>query len=342
MNSVLITGSQGFVGSYLCSEFLEADYKVYGIDNYSKYGEIERRHDIHKNFTFRNLDLTKTTDLSTELQEWNFDYIIAGAAMIGGISYFHKYAYDLLATNERILANTFDFAIKRFQLGALKRILVLSSSMVFERTNVYPTPEDEIERCAPPLSTYGFQKLASEYFCKGAWEQYQLPYTIIRPFNCIGVGEEKARGAEPVTSGEIKLLLSHVVPDLTIKILKKQDPLHILGDGKQVRHYTNGKDLARGIRIALESDKAINEDFNISHPQPTSVLELAKLIWSKIRPEKPFRYVSDKPYEYDVQYRSPDVKKAKEILGFEAKISLGESLDEIIPYYKKRLEKGYF
>ena len=61
--------------------------------------------------------------------------------------------------------------------------------------------------------------------------------------------------------------MSHVVPDLVQKILKGQDPLHILGDGDQVRHYTYGGDLARGIRLAIESPAALNEDFNLSTPR---------------------------------------------------------------------------
>ena len=120
--------------------------------------------------------------------------------MIGGISYFHKYAYDLLANNERILASTFDLAIKLYQEHNLERIITLSSSMVFENTEVYPTPETEVAVCPPPMSTYGFQKLSCEYFCKGAFEQYGLPYTIIRPFNCVGAGEDEAAGDHEVKS----------------------------------------------------------------------------------------------------------------------------------------------
>ena len=122
------------------------------------------------------------------------DQIIAGAAMIGGISYFHAYAYDLLAENERILAATFDAAIDAFKAGRMKKITVISSSMVFESSTVFPTPEGEQLHSPPPLSTYGFQKLAAGIFARGAWEQYQLPYTIIRPFNCVGVGEGRALG----------------------------------------------------------------------------------------------------------------------------------------------------
>ena len=114
--------------------------------------------------------------------------------------------------------------------------------------------------------------------------------------------------------------------------MKGQDPLHILGQGNQVRCYTNGKDLARGIRIVMESEKAINNDYNISTPVATTVLELAEIIWKKINQNKPFRYISDKPFNYDVQKRIPDVSKAKNELGFESQVSLEDSVEEVISY----------
>ncbi len=120
------------------------------------------------------------------------DQVVAAAAMIGGISYFHEFAYDLLAENERILASTFDAAIAARKAGHLQRVIVVSSSMVYESATVFPTPEGAQFTSPPPVSTYGFQKLASEYFAKGAWEQFKLPYTIVRPFNCVGIGERRA------------------------------------------------------------------------------------------------------------------------------------------------------
>jgi nucleoside-diphosphate-sugar epimerase len=220
--------------------------------------------------------------------------------------------------------------------NGLKRIIVLSSSMVFENTDIYPTPETEVLTSPPPSSTYGFQKLASEFFAKGAWEQYKLPYTIVRPFNCVGIGEEKALGDSEISSGNIKLMLSHVLPDLINKIKNGQDPVHILGSGDQIRCYTNGKDIGKAIRMIIESEQAINEDFNISIATPTSVLELAEMIWNKINPNKPFSYVSDDPFEYDVKKRVPDVSKAKDIIGFEASINLSESIDEVLEYLNDR------
>jgi nucleoside-diphosphate-sugar epimerase len=335
MKKILLTGSQGFIGSYICNELLSKGYKVVGVDNFQKYGEVTRAHDTHPNFKLYKTDVLSNDFLEiVDVEKPNM--IIAGAAMIGGISYFHKFAYDLLATNERILAQTFDAAISAHKKGYLERIIVLSSSMVFEETSIYPTPESAIKTTPPPASTYGFQKLASEYFAKGAWEQYQLPYSIVRPFNCVGVGEDDSIVEHEVTSGNIKLMMSHVLPDLINKTLKGQDPLHILGEGNQVRCYTNGKDLARGIRLVIESKEAINEDFNISTPVATSVLELAQIIWNNINPDKPFRYNIDTPYEYDVQKRVPNVDKAKEILNFESEISLEESINEVINYLKNK------
>ena len=335
---ILVTGSAGFIAGYLVQELLEHGHEVVGIDNHSKYGPVAKSYDNHPNYAL-TVGNVKDVDLMKKLVA-DCDQVIACAAIIGGISLFHEYAYDLLAENERIIASTFDAAIHAFQKGKLKKINVLSSSMVFESTSVFPTPEGEQLRCPPPLSTYGFQKLACEYFAKGAWEQYKLPYTIIRPFNCVGTGEGRALCDKEIMSGNVKLAMSHVVPDLVQKVCKGQDPLHILGEGNQIRHYTYGGDLARGIRLCVESGKAVNEDFNLSTAVSTSVLELAEIIWQKINGNKPFSVVSDPAFTYDVQKRVPNVDKALKVLGFEASTSLSVALDEIIPWIKTQVELG--
>ncbi|MET7395286.1 NAD-dependent epimerase/dehydratase family protein [Dactylosporangium sp. NPDC005572] len=339
MAKVLVTGSAGFIGGYVVEELLSRGYQVVGLDNYSKYGPVTRSYDSHPDYRFVEGD-ARDVDLVTELLD-GCDHFIAGAAMIGGISYFHAYAYDLLATNERIMASSCDAAIKAHQSGTLKKMTYLSSSMVFESTTHWPSKEGDERTVAPPLSSYGFQKLAVEYYAKAAWDQYKLPYTIVRPFNCVGVGEGRALGEVEVLSGNVKLAMSHVVPDLVQKIVKGQDPLHILGSGEQVRHYTYGGDLAKGIIAAMEHEKAFNEDFNISTAESTNVLELAEVIWRKIKgPDVPFSVVSDDPYEYDVQKRVPDVSKAKAVLGYEATTSLDEMLDEVIPWVTEAVKEG--
>ena len=335
---ILVTGSAGFVAGYLIDELLSNGHEVVGIDNYSKYGKIEKSYDGNPKYHFVEGDV-KDTDLMKELIE-DCDQVIAIAAMIGGITYFHTYAYDLLAENERIIASTFDAALWAKKYKHLEKINVLSSSMVYECCHTYPSKEGYQLDCPPPMSTYGFQKLACEYFAKGAWEQYKLPYTIIRPFNCVGTGEQRAKNEKEILSGNVKLAMSHVVPDIINKVYKGQSPLHILGSGNQIRHYTYGGDLAKGIRICVESERAINEDFNLSTPVSTTVKELSSLIWKKINGDIPLEFIHDKAFEYDVQKRVPSVEKASELLGFEAKTDLDTTLDEVIPWVCKQIDMG--
>ena len=339
MPKVLITGSSGFIGGYVVEELLSRGYDVVGLDNYSKYGRVTKSYDAHPRYTFVEGDAVDVELMTNLLMDC--DHFIAGAALIGGISYFHAYAYDLLANNERIMASTCDAAIRAHRQGKLEKVTYLSSSMVYESSQHWPSVEGDQRKIPPPLSSYGFQKLAVEYFAQAAYDQYKLPFTIVRPFNCVGIGEGRALGEVEVLSGNVSLAMSHVVPDLVQKILKGQDPLHILGSGEQIRHYTYGGDLAKGIVRCMESPKALNEDFNISTSESTSVLELAELIWNKIhKSTKPFRYVSDQAYEYDVQRRIPSTQKAKEILGFECKTSLDQMLEEVIPWIQMAIDQG--
>ena len=339
MTKVLLTGSQGFIGGYVVEELLARGYDVVGIDNYSKYGRVTKSYDSHPKYTFVEGDVTDVALMTKLLMDC--DHLIAGAALIGGISYFHAYAYDLLANNERIMASTCDAAIRAHRQGNLKKVTYLSSSMVFESTPHWPSVEGDERLIPPPLSSYGFQKLAVEYFAKAAWDQYKVPYTIVRPFNAVGVGEGRALGEVEILSGNVQLAMSHVVPDIVQKILKGQNPLHILGDGSQVRHYTYGGDLAKGIVTCMENEKALNEDFNVSTSESTTVLELAKVIWHKIKgPDVPFQYVSDEAYEYDVQKRVPSVEKTKRVLEFECTTTLDTMLDEVIPWIENALAEG--
>jgi len=337
--NVLVSGSAGFIGGYVVQELLGRGHEVVGIDNHSKYGRVAKSYDDDPGYTLVEGD-ARDVDLLAELLA-DCDHFIAGAAMIGGISYFHAYAYDLLATNERIMAASCDAAIRAARDGRLQKVTYMSSSMVFESTDSWPSVEGDERRIAPPLSSYGFQKLAVEYFARAAWDQYQLPYTIVRPFNCVGIGEGRALGDVEVPSGNVKLAMSHVVPDLVQKIVKGQDPLHILGDGNQVRHYTYGGDLARGIVTAMEHPDARNDDFNLSTAASTTVRELAEVIWRKLKgPDVPLSIVSDEAYDHDVQKRVPSVEKAKRVLGFEATTTLDEMLDEVIPWIERAVADG--
>ena len=138
-------------------------------------------------------------------------------------------------------------------------------------------------RVPPPATAYGFQKLAVEYFARAAWEQYGLPFTIVRPFNCVGAGESQVRPRRPgrARRGQAGHQPRRSRPGP--QGARGQDPLHLLGSGEQVRHYTYGGDLARGIVTAMEHPAAAGQDFNLATDRGTTVTELATLIWHKIK-----------------------------------------------------------
>ena len=339
MKNILVTGSHGFISGYLIEKLLDCGHYVWGVDNFWKYGETKKSYDSHPNFEFINADAKDTQLLIKIMKDNQINIFVHNAAIIGGISMFHAQAYFLLRENELLSAAAFDACIDVFQTtGHFEKIVVMSSSMVYECTDRYPSKESDVRECPPPMSTYGFQKLSNEYWAQGAWEQHKLPYTIIRPFNAIGIGEKRAKLESECYSGNIKLAMSHVVPDLVQKILKGQKPLHILGSGNQIRHYTYAGDLANCIYECIINEKAINEDFNISTSVGHTVLELAEIIWKKILPEEPFDYTCDEPFTYDVQKRVPDVNKAKDVLNVVCDTTLDKALDEIIPWIRKQVE----
>jgi UDP-glucose 4-epimerase len=340
---VLVTGAAGFVGGYVVAELLARGYLVTGLDNLSKYGDLRPACSDHLAYTFVRGDAADPA-LMTELLS-DCDHLVAGAAMVGGIGYFHAYPYDLLAANERITAAACDAAIAAHRTARLRKVTFLSSSMVYENALTWPSSEGQQLLIPPPTTAYGFQKLAVEYFARAAWEQYGLPFTIVRPFNCVGVGETRpariAGTGRASGAGDLWLAMSHVVPDLAYRVLSGQDPLHVLGSGDQVRHYTYGRDLARGIVTAMEHPAATGEDFNLSADQGTTVTELAAMIWHKVRgPDCPPSIVHDDPFPGDVQRRIPDTAKARRILGFTATTTLDQMLDEVIAWVRDAMAAG--
>ncbi len=335
---ILVTGAAGFLAGYLVPELLEAGHEVIGVEHFGTYGPTSKSYDAHPRYRLVTGD-AMDTDLLRALAA-DCDQIVANAGLTGRGSSFSELAYDLLATNERIMAATFDAAIDAFLDAHLGRIVVISSSMVYEAATMFPTPEGAERVSAPPVSTFGFQKLASEYFARGAWEQYRLPYTILRLSNVVGIGEKHALHDRDALSGNVRQAMSNTVSELCLRVLHGEDPVHILGEGNQVRQFTYAGDAARGIRMAMESDAARNADFNIARGEGTTILELAERIWRKVNGDRPFRYVSDAPYRYDVPFRVPDVRKAKAVLGFEATTTLDEMLDEVIPWIRAEFASG--
>jgi len=336
---VLVTGSAGFLGGYVVPELLARGYEVVGLDDESKYGPVTREYDDDPRFTSVVGDARDAAVVRDAPD--GCVHFVALAAMIGGIAFFHDHAYDLLAANERITAASCDAAIDAHHQGDLRKVTWISSAVVYESAPAGASAEGDERSIPPPISSYGFQKLEVEYFARAAHQQHGLPYTIVRPFNTVGIGELRERGVDRTGAvGGTPLVLTHVVPDLVRKVVSGQDPLRLLGSGEQMRHYTWAGDIAAGIATAMAHPAAENEDFNLASPVGTSVIELAAAIWSRLRPGEPFRYECDDPLAHDVAQRVPSVAKARDRLGFEATTTLDAMLDEVVPWVVDAVGRG--
>lgn len=311
---IIVTGGCGFIGSELVRKLLEKGYKVRVVDNLSK-----NESKVKEGYEFIKGDLT---DKKVALSAFEgMDICINLAAKIGGIGYFHKYPATILSENNKIYSATFEAAVK----NKLKRMVYISSSMVFESATKFPSKEEDIEKIPPPISAYGFSKLIGEKYCQSFWDEYKLPYSICRPFNAYGINEHP---------GE-EVGYAHVIPDLVKKILDNQYPLELLGNGNQIRCFTHISDLADGVITVMESEKAINEDFNVANPYPLKMVDLAKTLWELCDMKKPFKVKYVESFKYDIQKRVPDTSKMKRLLNWQAKKDFKEGLLEVVKWIEK-------
>lgn len=315
-SKILVTGGAGFIGSEVVKQLLEKNYQVRVADDLSK-----KEAKVPGNCEFLKIDLTDKKATLKAMQ--GMDYCIHLAAKIGGIGYFHKYPATILSENNKMYSSVFEAAVK----VKIKRIIYLSSSMVFESTKKYPSKESDITKIPVPVSAYGFSKLVGEWYCRSFKDEYGLDFTIVRPFNAYGINEKP----------EKEIGYAHVIPDLIKKILSKQYPLELLGNGRQTRCFTHVSDIANGIILAMESRDAVNEDFNIGSEKEITMIDLARLLWSECEVKKPFKIKFVPGFKYDIKRRVPSAKKARKALGWKEKKELQAELPEIIEWIKSQL-----
>src|SRR3954471_1131753 len=251
--------------------------------------------------------------------------VIHLAAIVGGIANFHRLPHTLTEVN-----NALYNAVVRAALDhGVERFVYVSSSMVFERAERFPTPESYLPECPVPRSAYGFSKLTGEVYCRAAHDEHGLPFTICRPFNAYGPGE--LPGAEPG--------IAHAVPDLVRKALAGMRPLPVFGSGEQTRTLTHVDDIADGIVTATSHHAGLDEDFNISASEELTVAEIARLIWELCGNDPDAFELEHRPsFEVDVQRRWPSVEKAERLLGWTARIGVREGLASTIEWLRGRSE----
>jgi len=316
MSRVLVTGGAGTIGAAVVRRLLaDPAWEVRVSDQRPAPQWMREGCEVHRG-DLRELEQAR-------LATAGCTHVIHLAAIVGGIANFHRLPHTLTEVN-----NALYNAVVRAALDHdVNRFVYVSSSMVFERAERYPTPEDYLPACPVPQSAYGFSKLTGEVYCRAAHEEHGLPYTICRPFNAYGPGE--LPDSEPG--------IAHAVPDLIRKALSGQSPLEIFGSGEQTRTLTHVDDIADGIVCAMASPAALNEDFNISASRELTVAEIARIVWEACgRDPREFALSQRPSFMVDVKRRWPSVEKAERLLGWRSRIDVEEGVAATVAWLRRR------
>lgn len=314
---ILMTGSEGSLAQMLIPVLQKNGHEIVGIDNFSRYGTIERQ----RNYEFMQGDLADTAVVKSIFDDFKFDAVFHLAAIIYGVVGFHKRPADIIADNNLMTINLLKYGHEKIQ-----RFIYLSSSMVYERSFTWPHNEEDTDDITVMSTSYGLSKYISERVVQSYHEQYGVEYVIWRPFNIITPFET------PEEEG-----FSHVFSDMIEKVLvKKQNPLNIFGDGEQIRCFTNIYDVADALSLYSLDARAKNQVFNIGNPEPVTIKELVGHIvrigkeFGLLPDDYSIRYNHQPIYADDVKKRIPGVDKIKDVFGWEARIKVVESLTQYI------------
>jgi UDP-glucose 4-epimerase len=318
MSRVLVTGGAGTIGAAVVRRLLrDPDFEVRVSDQRPAPGWMREGCAVHTG------DLRELDEARKAIR--GCTHVIHLAAIVGGIANFHKLPHTLTEVNNALYNAVFRAALDE----GVERCTYVSSSMVFERAEQYPTREDHLPDCPTPRSAYGFSKLTGEVYVRAAHAEHGLRFTICRPFNAYGPGE--LPDAEPG--------IAHAVPDLIRKSLRRLRPLPIFGTGEHTRTLTHVDDIADGIVTATASPAGLNEDFNISAAEELTVAEIARICWIACgNPPDALEFEHLPTFEVDVVRRWPSVEKAERLLGWRARIGVEEGIAQTARWLSAREE----
>lgn len=328
-HTILVTGGTGYVGSRVVKQLVDRGFSVRVIDLASP---AERKLTLDSSVEFITGDLRNPSTALTAVRR--IDTVVHLAADIGPLTYMETYQADILQNNAAIDAALYSAMMQE----GVKTVLYSSSSMVFQKSPVYPYKETDLALSCLPTNIYGMSKLMGEYFCKAYHAQYGLQYVIMRYHNIYGPGEDY-KGS---SFGDI-----HVIPALIDKILSGQYPLEILGDENASRPFTYIDDAVDAtVRFVEEAvagnKKVLNEDFNVGPSEATKIIDLASLLWGMLGDGRPFHYVTKHAQANSAHRREMHAHKIEDALNWQPKVQLAEGIQHVAAWMAQRKELSLF
>jgi nucleoside-diphosphate-sugar epimerase len=316
VSRALVTGGAGTIGAAVVRRLLaDPDFEVRVCDQRAAPQWMREGCEVHSGDLRRPEVARAATD--------GCSHVIHLAAIVGGIADLRRIPHTVGEFDNALDSSAIRAAI---DVG-VERFVYVSSSTVFERAELFPTPEHHLSDCPVPRSAYGFSKLAGEIGCREAHAEHDLPYTICRPFDAYGPGEQP----------EADAAISDVVPDLIAGALSGQRPLQVRGSGEQTRTPTHVDDVAEGIVVAMTSPAGLAEDFNISASRELTVAEIARLVWEACDEDPASLELEQLPsLEGEVHRRWPSVEKARTAIGWQARIDAEDGIAATVRRLRER------
>jgi nucleoside-diphosphate-sugar epimerase len=308
---IVVTGAAGFIGSNLVTALSDSNFEIVAVDRV----EPTNSPPSVKKFVgdLRNAEFAESAFKGC-------DICVALAGVLGGVGYFSRHPASILSDNLLINVNTMRSCVA----NRLERVVLVSSSCVFSQNVEPPFSENDVIQQEFPIGGYAFSKLAGESLCIAYQEEFGLTYSIVRPFNVYGPGE--LPGSE-IGDG-------HVIPELIARILERERPLTLLGDGKQTRSFLYIDDLVTALLLVVKNGHLHNMDFNIGSSEEIAISDLANLIWTLDKGNGELEIVSRPAFSGDVARRSADFSRASKLLGWSPSVPLEVGLRRYINWYK--------
>lgn len=310
--TVFITGGAGFIGSSLAGRLVEENQVVI-YDNLSRDSLKDKPFRNHPNLKLITGDILDFDSLTTAMQGAD---IVVHCAAIAGIDTVIKSPVTTMRVNMVGSANVLEAAAR---LPHCERVVCFSTSEIFGSTAFRSRETDNavMGKVGEARWTYAVSKLAEEHLAIAYYQEKWLPTTVVRPFNVYGPGQ--------VGEGALRTFIQRALKDL---------PIEIHGDGTQIRAWCYVDDMVDGVLLAMVHPKAVGESFNIGNQRAvTTIYGLANTVVRVLNSKSPIIFTR-KNYA-DVELRIPSVAKARELLGFEAKVDLEEGIRRTAEYYRQ-------